>query len=97
MLIIRRSIAGCSTMLLSLNGVVKSTTDSWRVDETYIKMKKEWLYLYRAVDSQGNTLDFFLSRARNAEAATCFFFKALTASHSSEPRVSGAGQKCCVS
>src|SRR5207253_1808091 len=66
---------------------VKSTTDSWRVDETYIKVKKEWLYLYRAVDSQGNTLDFFLSPTRNAEAATCFFFKALTASHSSEPRV----------
>ena len=40
-----------------------ATTDSWRVDETYIKVKKIWVYLYRAVDSQGNTLDFFL-RAR---------------------------------
>ena len=35
--------------------------DSWRVDETYIKVKKLWAYLYRAVDSQGNTIDYLLS------------------------------------
>ncbi len=35
---------------------LKPTTDSWRVDETYIKIKKVWFYLYRAVDSQGSTL-----------------------------------------
>ncbi|GHO60721.1 hypothetical protein KSB_91960 [Ktedonobacter robiniae] len=40
---------------------VKPTNDSWRVDETYIKVKKQWVYLYRAADSKGNTLDFFLS------------------------------------
>src|SRR6266567_1395304 len=34
---------------------LKNTTDSWRVDETYVKVKKVWMYLYRAVDSQGNT------------------------------------------
>jgi IS6 family transposase len=34
---------------------LKQTNDSWRVDETYIKVKREWLYLYRAVDSAGNT------------------------------------------
>src|SRR6266699_1551391 len=34
---------------------LKPTTDSWRVDETYIKIKKVWFYLYRAVDSQGST------------------------------------------
>ena len=66
---------------------VKATTDSWRVDETYIKVKKEWVYLYRAVDSQGNTLDFFFSLTRDAKAAKCFFLKTLAASHSSEPRV----------
>jgi transposase, IS6 family len=66
---------------------VKPTTDSWRVDETYIKVKKEWVYLYRAVDSQGNTLDFFFSPTRDAKAAKQFFLKTLAASHISEPRV----------
>ena len=66
---------------------LKGTTDSWKVDETYIKVKKEWLYLYRAVDSLGNTLDFVLSPTRDAQAAKCFFVKTLQASHTNEPRV----------
>jgi len=40
---------------------LKPTNDSWRVDETYIKVKGEWMYLYRAVDSDGNTVEFMLS------------------------------------
>src|SRR5258708_19492248 len=56
---------------------LKSTTDSWRVDETYIKVKKVWMYLYRAVDSQGSTLEFLLSPTRDAQAAKHFFSKAL--------------------
>ncbi|GHO81980.1 IS6 family transposase [Ktedonobacter sp. SOSP1-85] len=51
--------------------------DSWKVDETYIKIKKAWAYLYRAVDSEGNTLEFLLSPTRDAEAAKRFFLKAL--------------------
>jgi transposase-like protein len=66
---------------------VKPTTDSWRVDETSIKVKKQWVYLYRAVDSSGNTLDFFLSPTRDAQAAKHFFLKTLAASHVSAPRV----------
>ncbi len=66
---------------------VKATADSWRVDETYIKVKKEWVYLYRAVDTQGNTLEFFFSATRDAKAAKCFFLKTLAASHTPEPRV----------
>lgn len=66
---------------------LKPTTDSWRVDETYIKIKKEWMYLYRAVDSEGNTLDFWLSSTRDGEAAKHFFVKTLSASHTSSPRV----------
>ncbi len=66
---------------------LKAITDSWKVDETYIKVKKEWVYLYRAVDSQGNTLDFFFSTTRDAKAAKHFFLKILAASHSDEPRV----------
>jgi IS6 family transposase len=66
---------------------LKTTNDSWRVDETYIKMKKSWMYLYRAVDSQGNTLEFLLSPTRNAQAAKRFFSKALAAPPVSTPRV----------
>jgi transposase, IS6 family len=66
---------------------LKPTTDSWRVDETYIKVKKEWVSLSRAVDSQGNTLEFFFSPTRDSEAAKRFFLKMLAASHTSEPRV----------
>ncbi len=66
---------------------LKSTTDSWRVDETYIKVKKVWMYLYRAVDSQGSTLEFLLSPTRDAQAAKRFFSKALDAPHTSTPRV----------
>src|SRR5512135_1861953 len=56
---------------------LKATNDSWRVDETYIKIKGTWTYLYRAVDSQGNTIEFFLSPTRDAQAAKRFFLKAL--------------------
>ncbi len=66
---------------------LKATNDSWRVDETYIKVKKQWMYLYRSVDSEGKTLDFFLSPTRDAHAAEQFFLKTLAASHTSEPRV----------
>ena len=66
---------------------LKRTNDSWRVDETYIKVRKEWKYLYRAVDSEGNTLDFMLSDKRDAEAAKRFLEKALKARHNRQPRV----------
>jgi transposase-like protein len=52
-------------------------TNSWRVDETYIKVKGKWRYLYRAVDSMGRTIDFYLSQTRNAKAAKRFLGKAL--------------------
>jgi transposase-like protein len=50
---------------------------SWRVDETYIKVKGKWHYLYRAVDKQGRTVDFLLSNNRDKSAASRFFKKAL--------------------
>ena len=65
---------------------LKPTNDSWRVDETYIKVKGVWKYLYRAVDSAGNTLDFMLSAKRDAKAAKRFLRKVLNASHTIEPR-----------
>ena len=65
---------------------LKSTNDSWRVDETYIKVKGQWMYLYRAVDSEGYTIDFYLSKSRDKQAAKRFFKKALAASHICKPR-----------
>src|SRR5665648_153589 len=50
---------------------------SWRMDETYIKVKGAWKYLYRAVDKEGNTIDFLLTAKRNKAAAMRFFKKAI--------------------
>ncbi|MED1047633.1 IS6 family transposase [Bacillus mycoides] len=66
---------------------LKQTNDSWRVDETYVKVKGQWMYLYRAVDSEGDTFDFYLSQTRNHKAAKRFFNKALRSFHVSNPRV----------
>jgi transposase, IS6 family len=66
---------------------LKPTNDSWRVDETYIKVRGVWKYLYRAVDSQGNTLDFMLSAKRDNKAAARFFRKVLKGQHIGSPRV----------
>ncbi|MDE1493475.1 IS6 family transposase [Xenorhabdus bovienii] len=49
----------------------------WRMDETYIKIKGKWRYLYRAVDSDGDTVDFLLTAHRDKEAALRFFKKAM--------------------
>ena len=49
----------------------------WRMDETYIKIKGQWKYLYRAVDSEGQTIDFLLTARRDAAAALRFFRKAI--------------------
>ena len=62
---------------------LKATNDSWRVDETYMKVKKVWMYHYCAVDSQGNTLEFLLSPTRDSQAAKRLFAKELAAPHTS--------------
>ncbi|SMF75125.1 Transposase (or an inactivated derivative) [Priestia filamentosa] len=66
---------------------IETTNDSWGVIETYVKVKGQWMYLYRAVDSEGNTIDFHLSESRDKQAAKRFFKKALAASHICKPRV----------
>ena len=66
---------------------LRPTNDSWRVDETYIKVKGKWKYLDRAIDSQGNTIDFLLTANRDASAAKRFLIKALQQSDSNVFRV----------
>ncbi len=57
----------------------------WRMDKTYIKVKGQWKYLYRAVDSHGKTIDFLLTAKRDTAAALRFFRKAIR--HHGEPEV----------
>jgi transposase, IS6 family len=70
-----------------LRSKLKPTNDSWRVDETYIRVKGKWVYLYRAVDSSGATIDFLLSAKRDAAAAERFLTKALGGENHPAPRV----------
>ena len=55
----------------------KRPSGRWRRDETYIKVKRQWKYSYRAVDKQGNTIDFFLTAERDKKAAFRFLTKAI--------------------
>ena len=55
----------------------RPTATSWRMDETYIRVKGKWTYLYRAVDRDGQTLDFLLSKRRDLSAARRFFKRAI--------------------
>ncbi len=48
---------------------------SWRMDETYVKLNGKWIYLYRAVDRYGDTVDFFLSERRDKSLALSFFVR----------------------
>jgi transposase, IS6 family len=63
------------------------SNDSYRFDETYIKVKGKWHYLYRAIDSEGNTLDWMLSVNRNEQATEKFFKQVLSNEHCSDPRI----------
>ena len=60
---------------------LKMSGTSYRLDETYVKVGKEWKYLYRAVDSYGQTIEFMLSAKRDVCAAKRFFKKLMRADH----------------
>jgi transposase-like protein len=59
------------------NRFARTVGGSWRMDETYVRVKGEWMYLYRAVDKSGRTVDFYLSRKRDTNAAKAFLRKAM--------------------
>ena len=60
---------------------LRRTNDSYRIDETYVRVAGAWTYLYRGVDSNGDTLDFLLRATRDRQAAIAFFRKTLGAAH----------------
>jgi IS6 family transposase len=79
---------------------LKKTGTSYRVDETYIKVKGQWKYLYRVVDKQGSTLDFLLCAKRDAESASIVNRSAstITRRHSIDGSNCKSGRKrpCCI-
>src|SRR5262249_6240797 len=60
-----------------LRGNLKRKSTTWHVDETYVRIAGRWLYLFRAVDSSGQTVDFYLSETRGREAAKIFLTGAM--------------------
>jgi len=68
-----------SSLALAAKKIKRTVATSWRMDETYIKVKRKWVYLYRAVDKFGDSVDFMLSERRGETAATAFFKQVIDA------------------
>ena len=66
---------------------MRRPNQSWRVDETYVRVAGSWTYLYRAIDSAGNTIDFLLSPNRDLAAAKTFLRLATLQVGARRPRV----------
>jgi putative transposase len=64
-------------LLERFNRRKRPVTGKWHIDETYIKVRGRWMYLYRAIDSNGDTVEFWFSERRNLTAAKRFLSKAL--------------------
>ena len=75
---------------------LRPTNKSYRIDETYIRIKGEDRYLYRALDSAGQTIDFLLMARRDTAAAEGFLVRAMEASGNALPRVMNVDRKSCV-
>lgn len=70
-----------------LRGEVKQKPSTWHMDETFVRIAGKWMYLFRAVDSHGQTVDFYLSETRDREAAKLFLEKALGNPDNRTPQV----------
>src|SRR5215468_1032650 len=70
-----------------LQGEVKRKSSTWHVDETFVRIAGKWMYLFRAVDAHGQTVDFYLSETRDREAAKVFLQKALANPDNQPPLV----------
>ena len=70
-----------------LRGQLKLKSSTWHMDETFVRIAGRWLYLFRAVNSHGQTVDFYLSETRDREAAKCFLERALENPDNSAPYV----------
>ena len=70
-----------------LRGHLKPKFPTWHMDETFVRIAGRWLYLFRAVDGHGQTVDFYLSEMRDREAAKRFLKKALANPDNRPPTV----------
>ncbi len=70
-----------------LQGELKPKSSTWHMDETFVRIAGRWMYLFRAVDGQGQTVDFYLSETRDREAAKCFLKRALANPDNRPPHV----------
>src|ERR1044071_9406226 len=70
-----------------LRGEVKRKSSTWHMDETFVRIAGNWMYLFRAVDSHGQTVDFYHSESRDREAAKLFLQKALANPDNQAPHV----------
>lgn len=70
-----------------LGGEVKRKSSTWHMDETFVRIAGRWMYLFRAVDSRGQTVDFYLSETRDREGAKIFLKKALANPDNRPPHV----------
>ena len=70
-----------------LRGEVRRKSSTWHMDETFVRIAGRWMYLFRAVDSGGQTVDFYLSETRDREAAKLFLRKALANPDNRPPHV----------
>ena len=76
-----------------LRGQVKRKSSTWHMDETYVRIAGRWTHLFRAVDSGGQTVDFYLSETRDREAAKLFLKRALA---NADRRGSSRGTGCAA-
>jgi len=80
-----------------VNGGESCREHGIRIEETHVRVKGKWRYLYRALDSTGATIDFLLSTNRDAEAARRFLAKALAGTNPSHPAAHQHRQTCRLS